>query len=391
MKIATQDIIHQKHLTRISVFAIMILSSAIFLVSCKKELSPASNDSTVNSARQGNERNPVIIVHAGQSIQAAVNAANPGAVIQIEPGTYNEAVVVNKANLQLVGTGDGVIIQNPGDEDNGITVQNAGDGFVLKNVTVKNFEENGVLLIHVDNFLLSHVVAINNGEYGLFPVFCNGGSIEHCTATGHTDTGIYVGQSSNVEMTFNTAYGNVQGLEIENSSNITASKNQCYDNACGILVSLLPGLTVGTSSNITVSNNHIYNNNHVNFSNQDGGFENFTPAGTGILVLAGTAVTVKDNNVSGNNTLGIGVVSGYTLASLTGIAAFVTAIDPVPHGYKIVSNVLNNNGSAPAPIPLPAVDLLWDGALWGGTAANVCYTGNIFSSSFPSPLPSCIN
>jgi parallel beta-helix repeat protein len=72
-----------------------------------------------------------------------------------------------------------------------------------------------VLLEHVDNFLLSHVTATDNGEYGLFPVFCNGGVIEHCTASGHTDTGIYVGQSSNVEMSFNNAHGNVQGLEIE--------------------------------------------------------------------------------------------------------------------------------------------------------------------------------
>jgi hypothetical protein len=190
-------------------------------------------------------------------------------------------------------------------------------------------------------------------------------------------------------MNFNTAFANVQGLEIENSTNVTASKNQSYDNSAGISVTYLPGLTITTSMNITVNNNHVYNNNHVNFSNPDGGFENLVPAGTGILVLAGTGVTVKDNNVSGNNTLGIGIISGFTLASLTNITAFVTAIDPIPHGYKIISNVLNNNGSAPAPIPLPPVDLLWDGSVWGGTAANVCYISNIFSTSFPSSLPTC--
>lgn len=37
------------------------------------------------------------------SIQAAVNAAPPGATIRVCPGTYNEVVTVNKANLQLVG------------------------------------------------------------------------------------------------------------------------------------------------------------------------------------------------------------------------------------------------------------------------------------------------
>jgi parallel beta-helix repeat protein len=370
--------------------ALMILSATI-LPGCKKDATSITNDSAnlTTRAASSEHRSPDVIVHAGSSIQAAVTAADAGSIIQIEPGIYNEAIVVNKPGIQLIGSADGVIIQNPGDADNGITVNDAGDGFVLKNVTVRDFEENGVYLTHVDNFQLSHVTAIDNGEYGLFPVFCNGGIIDHCTASGHTDTGIYVGQSSNVEMDFNAAFGNVQGLEIENSTNVTASKNQCYDNSAGISVTFLPGLTSTTSLNITVSNNHVYNNNHENFSNQDGGFENFIPAGTGILVLAGTGITVKDNNVSGNNTVGIAVVSGFTLANLTGISAFITAIDPIPHGYKIISNVLNNNGSAPAPIPLPAVDLLWDGPLWGGTAANVCYANNIFSTSFPSPLPTC--
>src|SRR3989442_12811533 len=34
---------------------------------------------------------PDIIVHAGSSIQAAVDAAGPGTVIQIEPGTYADS------------------------------------------------------------------------------------------------------------------------------------------------------------------------------------------------------------------------------------------------------------------------------------------------------------
>jgi len=366
-----------------------LLFVVVVLNSCKKDYESSGTVAANNRNNPGNEKLPTITVHSGGTIQAAVDAADPGTVIRIEPGTYNEAIVVNKANLQLIGTGDGVVIQNPDDEENGITVNNAGDGFVLKNVTVQNFEENGVYLEHVDNFLLSHVTAINHGEYGLFPVFCNGGVIEHCSATGHTDTGIYVGQSSNVEMNFNEAHGNVLGLEIENSSNVSASRNQCYDNSAGILVSYLPGLTSIVSMNNTVSNNHVYNNNHVNFSTPDGGFENFIPTGTGILVLAGTGIIVKDNNVSGNNTLGIGMVSGFTVASLTGIPGFITAIDPIPHGDKVLSNVLNSNGSSPAPIPLPAVDLLWDGPVWGGTASNVCYSDNIFSTSFPSPLPSC--
>jgi parallel beta-helix repeat protein len=327
-----------------------------------------------------------MVVHAGSSIQAAVNAAGEGFIIRIEPGTYSEAIVINKPGIQLIGSGDSVIIQNPGDEENGITVRDNGDGFVLKNITIQDFEENGVFMIRVDHFLLSHVITINNGEYGLFPLFCSNGIIEHCAATGHTDTGIYIGQSTGVQLNFNAAYANVNGLEIENCSDVVASKNQSYDNVAGILVVLLPGLTAKTSSGIVISSNHVYNNNHVNFSEPGGGFENFVPSGSGILIVGTDETTVNDNNVSDNNFVGIATVSTLILGSLAGIppAAFAD-IEPNPDGTKALSNVLKNNGSAPPQgIPLPGVDLLWD-----GSGTNNCWKSNIYNTSFPSTLPTC--
>jgi pectin methylesterase-like acyl-CoA thioesterase len=59
-----------------------------------------------------------IIVYWGSSIQDAVDAAENGTVIIIEPGVYKEAVTVNKKNITLIGLSggkhEGVIIQNPG-------------------------------------------------------------------------------------------------------------------------------------------------------------------------------------------------------------------------------------------------------------------------------------
>src|SRR5690349_5591317 len=79
-----------------------------------------------------------ITVNAGESIQAAVDKALPGQTIFLKPGVYLESVLVDKANITIIGLdgghGERVIIQNPGDEDNGITVRDNGDGFVLKNV-----------------------------------------------------------------------------------------------------------------------------------------------------------------------------------------------------------------------------------------------------------------
>ncbi len=350
-----------------------ILIAGTFFTSCKKDL-PHSN---------------VILVHNGSSIQDAVDEAENGTVIKIEPGVYREAITVDKKNITLVGLNgpkqEDVIIENPGHEENGITVRENGDGFVLKNVTVKNFEENGVFLIRADNFLLSHVVTINNGEYGLFPIFCKNGIVEHCSATGHNDTGIYIGQSESITLKHNVAFANVNGLEIENCTNITVSKNESYDNVCGILVVLLPGLTTKTSANIYVSDNHVYNNNHLNFA-EPGGFEAFVPVGSGILIVGVDNVIVKNNNIKDNNFVGVATVSTVILGSLAGLPPEAFAdIEPNADGAKIIENKLSNNGSAPPEgLPLPGVDLLWD-----GSGTNNCWKNNNYSTSYPSPLPEC--
>ncbi|MEO8415246.1 MAG: parallel beta-helix domain-containing protein [Ginsengibacter sp.] len=365
-------------------FAAFLTTIAIF-TGCKKDSSPSCKD-----LDHTNGKNKSVVVHQGQSIQDAIDAAAPGTTIYIEPGIYTGEIEVTKAGIQLIGKTcfafEKIIIQNSGNEDCGIMVHKGGDGFVLKNVTVRNFGENGVYLEYVDNFLLSNVTAINNTEYGLYPVHCKNGVIEYCTASGSADTGIYVGQSENVVMQYNTAFANVNGLEIENCSNTAAYKNHSYDNVAGILVVLLPGLSVKASSDIVVAENNFENNNHVNFGDPSGGFEALVPSGTGILNVGCDKVTIKNNKISNNKFTGIATVSDLVLGALAGLPPEAFAdIDPFPDNSKITDNVLVNNGTAPpAGLPLPGVDLLWD-----GSGTNNCWKNNSFTSSYPSPLPTC--
>ncbi len=331
---------------------IVVLTIITLFTGCVKQFGSLCDDGDMASKSKG----PGIVVHRGGSIQAAIDAAKLGDVIHIEAGTYNEAIVVNKAGIQLIGNicnpGEKVIIQNPGDAQNGITV-NGADRFTLKNVTVQNFKQNGVLLSHSDNFLLSNVTAINDGAYGLFPIFCKNGVVEYCTASGHDDTGIYVGQSDNVAMQYNVAYGNVNGLEVENCTDVVVFKNHCYDNVAGLLVILLPGLTIKTASGILVTENNFENNNHVNFGDPADGFEALVPSGTGILNVGADNVTIKNNKISNNHFTGIATVSDLVLGALAGLppAAFAD-IEPNPDGTKITDNILVNNGTAP-PAGLP--------------------------------------
>jgi parallel beta-helix repeat protein len=384
-----KKLLQSKSLNFLSLKTYFLLSilfvSAVFLSACKKNYSSPCHDENSFSGK-----GKPIIVHSGGSIQAAVDAAEPGQVISIAAGTYSESIVVNKAGIQIIGSscyaGDRVIIENPGAAANGITVNAGADGFVLKNVTVQNFKSNGVLLTHVNDFLLSHVAAINNGAYGLFPVFCKNGAIEYCSATGHDDTGIYVGQSDSIAMQYNETYGNVNGLEVENSTGIVVFKNHSYDNVSGILIVLLPGLTIKTASNILVTQNNFENNNHINFGDPADGFEALVPSGTGILNVGADNVTIKNNKISNNNFTGIATVSTLVLGALAGLppAAFAD-IEPNPDNTKITNNILVNNGTAPpAGLPLPGVDLLWD-----GSGTNNCWKNNIHASEYPTPLPAC--
>ncbi len=209
---------------------------------------------------------PDSTVGPGESVQAAVAAAEPGDRILIEPGVYREAITIDKAGVELVGLGGppgsgAVVIENPGGEANGITVTDAGDGVQISNLTIRNFDENGVLLLQVAGFVLADLVTENDGEYGLFPVLSSDGVIERCIASGHRDTGIYVGQSAHVVIRDSRASGNVNGFEVENSSRVDVLGNQATDNAAGILVVLLPGLAVKTAAGITVAGNTVRENN----------------------------------------------------------------------------------------------------------------------------------
>jgi len=353
-----------------------------------------------------------IRVSPGDSIQAAVNQANPGDKIMVQPGTYTEAgapcpaepshtcaVAVTKDNISIVSGGGGpVVLDNPGGQDDGIAVGKTDDpgcltddslqvnGSLISGVTVTDFEDDGLFLFCVDGFRVTDVRATGNLEYGIFPSHSFNGRVDHSYVSGSNDTGFYIGQSHDARMDHNFATDNVSGYEIENSARVQADQNEATGNTGGILSFTLPFLDVKANSDNVIEHNSVHGNNRPNTCLDPSDAVCGVPQGTGILLLAADNNQVRQNTVTGNDTFGI-AVANFCLG--TGTPPEVCAlldIQPDADGNRITHNTVTGNGGDPDPIVAPvfAVDLAWD-----TTGSGNCWEKNVFGTSFPPTLPGC--
>ena len=322
-----------------------------------------------------------ITVNAGEKIQTAIDQARPGDTVVIMPGTYNEGVVIKRNDITLRGQMDGdtrPIMDGQKQIGNGVIA--CGDNFTIENLHVKNYQANGVLTNGPDGVVMRNIFAEDTGEYGLFPVHSKNVLLENNVVTGSSDAALYVGQSENVVMRNNEAYGNVTGLEIENTSNAVAENNYLHDNSSGLLVFVLPDLARKETNNNQVRNNRVINNNIENFG-KPGSIVSGVPPGVGMILLGPDNTTITGNEIRDNRSAGIALVSLHTFFDERTTFDVGTELE----GNRIYGNTLVNNGYDPHPAAksfgFPAVTIIWDGS---GSNNTFDQPG---VSTFPPMLP----
>ncbi len=331
-------------------------------------------------------------VKSGESIQAALDKAIPGDVIEVEPGIYKEELKTDTHNITLRGISRGKGYENDGKSPDGkipndvmagdLTrpvlegenklsdgVLATGDNFVIENFDVKNYVANGVMTQNANNVTFRNLYVANTGLYGTYPVSCTGVTIENVTATGISDAAIYVGQSRDIVVRNCEAYGNVTGIEIENSINAIVENNYVHDNTGGILVFVLPNNVSKIGRDCIVRNNRVIGNNHANFGHPNS-IVSQVPPGTGILVMAADNTEVTANEIRGNDCYGVGVFSLET--TLDKGTSF--DVGPTPDNTFIHNNTYSDNGKNPAGAlvraGLKGADLVWDLKGWSNKWAE---------------------
>lgn len=312
-------------------------------------------------------------------VQTTFIEAHDGDTICMAAGTFRFDAEISLAvdNVTLKGEGAEETILNFDDQTlgaNGVAI--TGDGVTVELLQVQNAAGDGILAEGVSDITFRDLSVIwtepestDNGAYGLYPVTCQGVTIERVLAVGASDAGIYVGQSTNILVADSEARGNVAGIEIENSLDANVVNNYAHDNTAGILVFNLPGLPMQGGARTKVHNNRMENNNLPNFA-KAGTIVANVPPGLGLLLLSADDNDIHDNNITGN--ISAGIVSVHYIEAIFGPNTDEN-FDLYGSGNYIHDNVYAENGLDPQgilgdlPLPDTGSDVIWDGCFPEGS------------------------
>jgi parallel beta-helix repeat protein len=282
----------------------------------------------------------VVVVKDGESIQAAVKAAQPGTVIRVMPGTYHETVYVDKDDIRIIGVieaGRRALLDGQGKLNDAVLY--SGNNFVVENLEIRNYKGNGIMGQAGNNFEIRGNVIDKAGVYGIFPQLGQNGIVEHNVVSGIADAAIYIGMSDNILVAHNDVFDSVAGIEIENSRHAIVENNYVHDNAGGLLAFVTPGLPIKTTQDVIFRNNFVVANNHVNFG-APGSTVAGIPSGTGMLIMAADDVVVEGNIVSDNKVAGLLITDHGHAANIT----VDPESEPNSDRVSILDNVMLRNG-----------------------------------------------
>jgi hypothetical protein len=176
---------------RTRLFGAALAALALVASACSSDDDPATTDTTEDGGEPSGATIRVPEDH--DTIQAAVDAAAPGDLVLIGPGTYEEAVDVETENLTIRGLDRNEVILDGGFElENGIRV--LADGVAIENMTARNYTTNGFFWTGITGYRGSYLTAFRNGDYGVYAFDATKGQLEHIYASGSPDAGLYIGQ-----------------------------------------------------------------------------------------------------------------------------------------------------------------------------------------------------
>ncbi|MGA9099584.1 MAG: NosD domain-containing protein [Methanotrichaceae archaeon] len=209
-------------------------------------------------------------VEPGHSIQAAIIAANPGQIIEVQNGTFYERINVTKP-LVLKGVGRPVI--DASGIGSAITISANGSTLMGFTATGSGIgaEDAGIRVLS-DRNIIKDNTAIKNNNYGMILIHVDNNTVFLNTMIENEKGGILLIHSNH-----NLVWGN----------NVSRSGS---------------GISIETSRDNTIDSNNLTRNEMgINISNNDIS-ESITPHGKGVSIKYGSTSKLATYNIGMNST-----------------------------------------------------------------------------------------
>ena len=341
---------------------------------------PAGGETgTAKPTRSGTIRVPADF----PTIQAAVDAAKPGAMVLVAPGTYHEGVTVTPGHENITIRGEsraGTILDGQfSDEagmENGIKI--LADGVAVENMTAQNYAFNGFYWSGVDGYRGSYLTALRNGDYGIYSFDATNGQFDHSYGAGSPDAGFYIGQCTkcNALIVDSESANNGLGYSGTNAGgNLIIARSSWHDNRGGIVPNSCTCEDDPPQSGVTIVGNVVYSNNNP-----------VAPAtglseiayGEGILLFGGNHGVVTRNRVYDHDVAGI-AVSPAPEKLLEPDNANAENFDATHN--SVIDNVVEDS----------KYDLFMASTLDSAAeTGDNCFSGNTFTTSVPADIETLV-
>ena len=257
-------------------------------------------------------------LNAQEELQEALIVVKEGDTLKLAKGIYyfEDGLSLDVDNVTIEGAGMNDTILNFSKQASGAQgLLVTSNQVTLKEFSVEDAKGDAIKVIGAKGIYMINVKTewtggpkSSNGAYGFYPVESSDVLIDGCVAIGASDAGIYVGQSSNIIVRNSIAQYNVAGIEIENSFYADVYDNLASHNTAGILVFDLPDLPQQGGHHVRVFRNKSVDNDTDNFA-PEGNIVGEVPRGTGVIIQANSDIEIFDNDISGNGTVNLAIVT----------------------------------------------------------------------------------
>ncbi|MDP9300068.1 MAG: right-handed parallel beta-helix repeat-containing protein, partial [Actinomycetota bacterium] len=316
----------------------------------------------------GPGREPVPTAYAGtirvpqdfDTIQAAVDHAEPGGMVLIAPGVYTESVTVTTPYLTIRGLDrDRTIIDGGLERANGVRVF-AADGVAIENLTSRHNLHDGFSWNGVHGYWGRYLTAYDNGGSGIAAYGSDDGQLDHSFASGSPRSGFSVEGCSPCRAVITDVVGtdNAAGFSGTNAEGVAIVNSEWTNNMSGIVPNTQDAEADAPQRDLLIAGNYIHDNDNLAAPALALTYPSF---GMGIVVAGGLDNLITGNLIEDQRTYGIVVVP------ILDRNLWPTA------GNEVRDNVVRRSGLA-------------DLALAAPSSGGDCFAGNDPSTSEPPAI-----